>query len=78
MKNIKEPLYIQIYSQLKKETLDGVLKEYQVLAGSRSLAKTLNVSRNTVDNAYSQLLAEGYIKSKKGTTSLLVSKRSEQ
>ena len=65
-KNSKEPLYIQIYSQLKKEILEGVLKEHQVLAGSRSLAKTLNVSRNTVDNAYSQLLAEGYIRSKKG------------
>lgn len=65
-KNNKEPLYLQIYSQIKKEILDGVLKERQVLTGSRSLAKTLNISRNTVDNAYSQLLAEGYIRSKKG------------
>lgn len=31
------------------------------MAGSRSMAKTLGVSRNTVDNAYSQLLMEGYI-----------------
>ena len=65
-KNNKEPLYIQIYSQIKKEILTGVIKEGQVLTGSRSLAKTLNVSRNTVDNAYGQLLAEGYIRSKKG------------
>jgi GntR family transcriptional regulator/MocR family aminotransferase len=65
-KNSKKPLYIQIYSQIKKEILDGVLKERQVLTGSRSLAKILNVSRNTVDNAYSQLLAEGYIRSRKG------------
>jgi len=65
-KSSKEPLYIQIYSQIKKEILDGVLKECQILAGSRSLAKTLKVSRNTVDNAYSQLLAEGYISPQKG------------
>lgn len=65
-KENKEPMYIQIYSQIKNEILTGVLKERQVLTGSRSLAKTLNISRNTVDNAYSQLLAEGYIKAKKG------------
>lgn len=65
-KGSNEPLYMQIYSQVKNEILTGVLKEGQVLAGSRGLAKTLSVSRNTVDNAYSQLLAEGYIKPKKG------------
>lgn len=65
-KNNQTPLYMQIYSQIKKEILEGVIKEGQVLVGSRSLAKTLGVSRNTVDNAYSQLLAEGYICSQKG------------
>jgi GntR family transcriptional regulator/MocR family aminotransferase len=65
-KKNKDPLYIQIYSQIKNEILTGALRENQILTGSRSLAKTLNVSRNTVDNAYSQLLAEGYIKAKKG------------
>jgi GntR family transcriptional regulator/MocR family aminotransferase len=65
-RNSKEPLYMQIYLQLKKEILDGELKEDQVLVGSRGLAKILDVSRNTVDNAYSQLLAEGYITPKKG------------
>lgn len=65
-RNRKEPLYIQIYSQIKKEIIDGMLKECQFLPGSRSLAYTLKVSRNTVDNAYSQLLAEGYIRAKKG------------
>lgn len=57
---------MQIYQQVKKDIHQGVLKEGQILAGSRGLAKTLNVSRNTVDSAYSQLLAEGYIKAKKG------------
>lgn len=65
-RNSKEPLYMQIYQQIKKEILDGSRKEGEVLEGTRGLAKTLNVSRNTVDCAYSQLLAEGYIASKKG------------
>ncbi len=65
-KHRNEPLYLQIYSQLKKEILEGAIKEGQVLAGSRSLANTLHVSRNTVDNAYGQLLAEGYITAKPG------------
>ena len=60
------PLYMQIYIQIRGEILDGVLKEDQILAGSRGLAKTLGVSRNTVDGAYNQLLAEGYIVPKKG------------
>lgn len=65
-KESKEPLYIQIYQQIRKEIIDGTLKEGDILAGSRGLAKTLSVSRNTVDNAYSQLVAEGYIHAKKG------------
>ena len=59
-KRKKSPLYIQIYSQIKDEIISKTLKENDILAGSRSLAKTLSVSRNTVDNAYSQLEAEGY------------------
>lgn len=62
----REPLYMQIYQQLKKEIVNGIMKEGDMLAGSRGLAKTLSVSRNTVDSAYSQLLAEGYITPKKG------------
>jgi len=65
-KRKKNALYVQIYSQIKDEIISKTLKENDILAGSRSLAKTLNVSRNTVDNAYSQLEAEGYITSVKG------------
>lgn len=65
-KDSEETLYMQIYVQIKNEILSGTLKEGEVLAGSRGLAKTLGISRNTVDNAYSQLLAEGYIMPKRG------------
>ena len=61
-----DPLYIQLYSQIKQEILEGTIKEGDVLSGSRVLAKTLCVSRNTVDNAYGQLVAEGYIVAERG------------
>lgn len=65
-KDSKELLYMQIYQQIKKEIMDSTRKEGEVLTGSRSMAKMLGVSRNTVDNAYSQLLLEGYIAPKQG------------
>jgi len=60
------PLYLQIYSQLKQDIACGALAEGTVLTGSRMLASMLGVSRNTVDNAYSQLVAEGYIAARRG------------
>lgn len=61
-----DPLYMQIYTQIKNEILNGTLKEGQVLTGSRGLAGILGISRNTVDGAYSQLVAEGYVTPRKG------------
>lgn len=57
---------MQIYTQIRNDILSGTFKNGDILSGSRGLAKTLNISRNTVDNAYSQLLAEGYITPRKG------------
>ncbi len=62
----KEPLYIQIYNQICHDILSGKLSENQVLIGSRTLAKILQISRNTVDSAYAQLCAEGYIMPQRG------------
>ena len=60
------PLYLQIYNQLRQDIASGTLAEGAVLTGSRMLAVMLGVSRNTVDNAYAQLMAEGYIAPRKG------------
>ena len=60
------PLYLQIYNQLRHDIASGALAEGAVLTGSRMLATMLGVSRNTVDNAYGQLMAEGYIAPRKG------------
>lgn len=62
----KEALYLQLYNQIKEEILTGVRKEGESVLGSRAAAKQFKISRHTVDTAYSQLAAEGYIASKRG------------
>ncbi|MDF2565559.1 MAG: GntR family transcriptional regulator [Massilibacillus sp.] len=57
----KTPLYRQLYQQLRVKILNGEIPPQARLASSRKLSADLKVSRNTVDTAYQQLLAEGYI-----------------
>ena len=56
-----KPFYIQIYEYIRKEILNGNIAAQEKLPSARNLAANLNVSRSTVDNAYDQLVAEGYI-----------------
>lgn len=60
----KTPLYDQIYTYIKNEIRSGSIPYQAKLPSTRSLATYLQVSRNTVDMAYSQLVSEGYIESK--------------
>jgi GntR family transcriptional regulator/MocR family aminotransferase len=60
------PLTRQIYEQLRSQILTGVLPSGVRLISSRRLCSELGVSRNTVLNAFDQLLAEGYIETMVG------------
>ncbi|MGE7689862.1 PLP-dependent aminotransferase family protein [Lysinibacillus sp. NPDC097214] len=62
--NNEEPLYFQLYKYIKVEIQNGNILAKTKLPSQRSLAKHLNISRNTVDAAYQQLLAEGYVVSR--------------
>ena len=55
------PLYEQLYDYIKKEIIEGRLKYGSKLPSKRKLSEFLKVSQNTVENAYEQLVAEGYI-----------------
>ncbi|WP_455931670.1 MocR-like pyridoxine biosynthesis transcription factor PdxR [Parvimonas micra] len=57
-------LYMQIYEYFKNEIINGTYKAHSKLPSKRNLAKEYNISLNTVDNAYSKLLEEGFIYSK--------------
>ncbi len=63
-----EPLYLHLYKCIKNDILDGVLPSGTKLPSKRSFAKNLGISNITVENAYAQLQAEGFIYSipKKG------------
>ena len=61
------PLYQQVYAQLRSAILSGELKGGSRLPSTRALAEELSVSRNTILNAYRQLMAEGYIESARGS-----------
>lgn len=55
------PLYQQIYDQLKQDILSGALPQGMRLPSIRALARDLRAGRNTVENAYAQLVLEGYV-----------------
>jgi len=60
---VQEPLYMQLYKTLK----DDIVKNYQVgdkLPSIRKVAELNNISKTTVESAYNQLYAEGYIESR--------------
>lgn len=57
-------LYQQIYEYIRQEIRTGKLPKNEKLPSTRSLAEYLQISRSTVDSAYGQLLAEGYITAK--------------
>ena len=58
------PLYEALYRNIREDILSGRLVPGQKLPSKRALALNLEVSNITVEAAYDQLLAEGYIRSK--------------
>lgn len=58
------PLYRQLYNQIREHVLSGKLPADSKLPSVRDLSDQLSASRNTVEGAYQELYAEGYIYSK--------------
>lgn len=56
-------LYEKIYEGIKDDILSGRLTHGQRLPSKRACAERYGVSVVTVENAYSQLIAEGYVRS---------------
>lgn len=63
-----EPLYVQIYEKIRDDIELGEIKPGEKLPSKRTFALQLGISVITVENAYNQLIDEGYIRSvpKKG------------
>ena len=56
-----DSLYEYLYKCIRKDILDGKIAAGTRLPSKRSFAKNLGISVITVENAYAQLVAEGYI-----------------
>jgi GntR family transcriptional regulator / MocR family aminotransferase len=61
------PLHRQLYQQFREAIVSGREAAGTPLPSSRTLAADLGVSRNTVLNAFDQLLAEGYVIGRRGS-----------
>jgi GntR family transcriptional regulator/MocR family aminotransferase len=71
------PLYRQAYRGLRGAILDGRLAPGERLPSSRVLARDAKLARNTVLQAYDQLVAEGYAESRRGAGTFVVAELPE-
>ncbi|MDN3429145.1 PLP-dependent aminotransferase family protein [Microbacterium sp. APC 3898] len=63
-KQSQTPLYKQLYREIKKAIIEGSIQVDTKLPSKRKLADYLQISQTTVELAYSQLVAEGFIESR--------------
>ncbi|MBW4448637.1 MAG: PLP-dependent aminotransferase family protein [Spirirestis rafaelensis WJT71-NPBG6] len=61
------PIYEQLYQELRNCILSGRLSPGGRIPSTRSLAKSLGISRTTVTQSYEQLLCEGYLETVVGS-----------
>lgn len=57
----REPIYHQLYTHIKEEIKSGSIPYDTKLPSKRKLSAYLNISQNTIQSAYDQLIEEGYI-----------------
>src|SRR5699024_9308101 len=64
----KQSLYEYLYHCIREDILSGKIKAGEKLPSKREMAKNHDISVITVENAYAQLIVEGYIytREKKG------------
>ncbi|XEC94527.1 PLP-dependent aminotransferase family protein [Paenibacillus tarimensis] len=64
-KKDRSPLYAQLYNYIKERIESGSIPQGSKLPPIRQLSLYLKISKNTVEAAYQQLFAEGYIESER-------------
>src|SRR5690606_36332995 len=72
-----EPIYEQIYSQIKRHILTNELKSGQAQPSMRQLAKELDISVITTKRAYEELERNGFIYSVVGKGSFVSEQNNE-
>ena len=59
--NRKLPLYECLYLYMKEDICSGKFEVGEKMPSKRTFARNLGVSTITVENAYEQLMGEGYL-----------------
>ena len=58
---MKQPLYQNLYLQVREEILSGRISDGMRLPSIRQMTRDYSVSRTTVETAYEQLCADGLV-----------------
>lgn len=72
-----DPIYNQIYNQIRSQIVNGDLKENEMLPSIRALAKELRISFLTTKHAYDELEKEGFIYTVQGKGSFVAARNLE-
>ena len=67
------PLGLQLAAGVREQVLTGTLRRGDRLPSSRALAADLGVSRSVAEQAYDQLLAEGWLEARRGSGTYVAS-----
>ena len=67
------PLGLQLAAGVREQVLAGALRRGDRLPSSRALAADLGVSRSVAEQAYDQLLAEGWLETRRGSGTFVAS-----
>lgn len=63
-KTAETPAYIQLYDQLRRDIIDGRLRQGEKLPSKRLISGELGISIITVEHSYALLMDEGYVVSR--------------
>ena len=72
-----QPIYEQIYRQIKAMIIKGELREGEILPSIRGLARDLQISVITTKRTYDELEKEGFIETMQGKGSFVASQNKE-
>ena len=72
-KSDRVPVYLQIANRLTDLIRTGIIQSGHQLLSSRQLSDNLKVHRKTVVRAYEELLAQGWLESRKGSGTFVAS-----
>ncbi len=60
------PIYLQIKAEIEKAIISGAIPEGEMIPSIRSLATQYRLNPQTISNAVSELMSEGYLYKKRG------------